>query len=43
VTRRPRKARKIVDRLRSNGDADGANTWLRVIVAIGGLGKPPRH
>jgi hypothetical protein len=23
------------------GDSDGADTWLRIIVAIGELGKPP--
>jgi hypothetical protein len=35
------KARKRVDEMRSNGDADGADTWLPIIVAIGSLGAPP--
>jgi hypothetical protein len=35
------KAREMVDEMRRKGDADGADTWLRVIVAIGELGAPP--
>ena len=35
------KAREMVDTMRKKGDAEGADTWLRVIVAIGDLGTPP--
>jgi hypothetical protein len=35
------KARQKVDEMRSKGDADSADTWLRIIVAIGALGAPP--
>ena len=35
------KARERVEAMRRIGDADGADTWLRVIVAIGTLGAPP--
>ena len=35
------KARKMVERMRSKGDHDGADKWLRIIVAIGELGEPP--
>jgi hypothetical protein len=35
------KARKKVDEMGSTGDPDGADTWLRIIVAIGTLGTPP--
>ena len=35
------KAREMVDDMRRKGDADGADTWLRIIVAIGDLGTPP--
>jgi hypothetical protein len=34
-------ARKMVDEVRRRGDYDGADNWLRVIVAIGELGEPP--
>jgi hypothetical protein len=34
-------ARKMAEEIRSKGDQDGADTWLRVIVAIGELGEPP--
>jgi hypothetical protein len=34
------KARKMVEKMRLRGDADGADTWLRIIVAIGTLGTP---
>ncbi len=30
------KAREMVEATRAKGDKDGANTWLRIIVAIGG-------
>jgi hypothetical protein len=30
--------RQKVDEMRSKGDAEGADTWLRIIVAIGTLG-----
>ena len=35
------KAREMVEKMRRKGDADGADTWLRIIVAIGTLGTPP--
>jgi hypothetical protein len=35
------KARKMVEEMRRNGDHDGADKWLRIIVAIGELGEPP--
>jgi hypothetical protein len=31
----------MVEKMRRRGDADGADTWLRIIVAIGTLGTPP--
>jgi hypothetical protein len=33
------KARKIVKEMRRKGDNEGADTWLRIIVAIGELGE----
>jgi hypothetical protein len=30
----------MVEKMRLRGDADGADTWLRIIVAIGTLGTP---
>ena len=33
--------RMIAERMRRKGDNDGADTWLRIIVAIGELGEPP--
>ena len=35
------KAREMVEEMRRKGDADGADTWLRIIVAVGELGTPP--
>jgi hypothetical protein len=35
------EARKRVEEMRRLGDADGTDTWLRIIVAIGTLGTPP--
>ena len=35
------KARKMVEEMRHKGDHEGADTWLRIIVAIGKLGEPP--
>jgi hypothetical protein len=35
------KARAMVEQMRRRGDNDGADTWLRIIVAIGELGEPP--
>jgi hypothetical protein len=35
------KAREMVEQMRRKGDNDGADTWLRIIVAIGELGEPP--
>jgi hypothetical protein len=34
------KARKMVEEMRRKGDHDGADKWLRIIVAIGELGEP---
>jgi hypothetical protein len=34
------KAREMVEERRRNGDHDGADTWLRIIVAITELGGP---
>ena len=34
-------ARRKVEEMRRNGDTEGADTWLRIIVAIGTLGTPP--
>jgi hypothetical protein len=30
----------MVETMRKKGDKDGADVWLRIIVAIGTLGKP---
>jgi len=35
------KAREMVEQKRAQGDYTGADTWLRIIVAIGQLGTPP--
>ena len=35
------KAREMVERMRRKGDHEGADKWLRIIVAIGELGEPP--
>jgi hypothetical protein len=35
------KAREMVEQMRRMGDLEGADTWLRIIVAIGTLGTPP--
>ena len=35
------RAREIVEEMRRKGDNEGADTWLRIIVAIGELGEPP--
>jgi hypothetical protein len=35
------KAREMVEEMRRKGDAEGADTWLRIVVAIGELGTPP--
>jgi hypothetical protein len=35
------KAREMVEQMRRKGDNDGANIWLRIVVAIGELGEPP--
>ncbi|MGO8920978.1 MAG: hypothetical protein ACLQJR_34230 [Stellaceae bacterium] len=37
------KARERVEQMRRRGDAEGANHWLRITVAIGELGAPPRR
>ena len=31
----------MVEEMRRRGDDDGADTWLRIIVAIGELGELP--
>ena len=35
------RAREMVKQMRRKGDNDVADTWLRIIVAIGELGEPP--
>ena len=35
------RARGMVEMVRRNGDEDGADRWLTIIVAIGTLGDPP--
>jgi len=35
------KARERVEQMRRRGDVEGADHWLRIIVAIGTLGAPP--
>jgi hypothetical protein len=35
------RARDMVETMRKKGDEDGADVWLRIIVAIGSLGEPP--
>jgi hypothetical protein len=35
------KARKMVAEMRGKGDHDGADKWLRIIMAIRELGEPP--
>ena len=35
------RAREMVERMRRKDDHDGADKWLRIIVAIGELGEPP--
>jgi hypothetical protein len=35
------KAREMVEKMRRRGDADEADAWLRIIVAIGTLDTPP--
>jgi hypothetical protein len=35
------KARRMVEQMRRKGDTEGADTWLRIIVAIRELGEPP--
>jgi hypothetical protein len=34
------KAREMVEEMRRKGDLEGADKWLRIIVAIGDLGEP---
>jgi hypothetical protein len=31
----------MVEEMRRKGDHEGADKWLRIIVAIGELGEPP--
>ncbi len=35
------KARERIEQMRPRGDAEGADHWLRIVVAIGTLGAPP--
>ena len=35
------KAREMVEKMRRRGDEDGADVWLRIIVAIGALAELP--
>jgi hypothetical protein len=35
------RARKMVEGMRRKGDNEGADMWLRIIVAIGELGASP--
>jgi hypothetical protein len=35
------RARARVEEMRRRGDTEGADVWLRIIVAIGTLGTPP--
>jgi hypothetical protein len=35
------RARDMVEVMRKKGDTDGADVWLRIIVAIGTLGERP--
>jgi hypothetical protein len=35
------RAREMVEESRRKGDPEGADKWLRIIVAIGDLGEPP--
>ncbi len=35
------KAREMVEAMREKGDKEGADVWLRIIVAITELGTPP--
>jgi hypothetical protein len=35
------KAREKVEEMRRKGYEEGADMWLRIIVAIGELGEPP--
>ena len=37
------RAREIVEEMRRKGDHDAADTWLRIIVAIGELEEPLPH
>jgi hypothetical protein len=37
------KARKTVEAMRRKADYDGADKWLRIIVAIGGPPTEARH
>ena len=37
------KARQMVEKMRRKGDHEGADKWLRIVVAIGELGEAPTH
>jgi hypothetical protein len=35
------KAREMVEKMRRRSDTEGADVWLRIIMAIADLGAPP--
>jgi hypothetical protein len=35
------RAREMVEKMQRQGDAEGVDMWLRIIVVIGKLGEPP--
>jgi hypothetical protein len=35
------KVREMMEKMQRRGDTQGADTWRRIIVAIGTLGTPP--
>ena len=37
------KVREMVDEMRRQGDDEGADVWLRIIVAISEVGTPPNR
>ncbi len=37
------KAREMAEEMRKKGDAEDADTWLRIIAAITTLGTPPTN
>jgi hypothetical protein len=41
MTKATAKAREKLDQMRRMRDVESADTWLRILVAIGTLGTPP--